>query len=147
MTKKLLRFERCRKLNLLLDFKQPAIDKFKSFINEIYNQGKSNFEVKDFAHIFEYSDLNIQSKNLFTNNTCQIKFEKIIPKLTAREEPFTLDQKVRDDLRYINVYFMLLSASFEFKEEDDVFYFMYNGSEREISKSHLKLCNIQWAIL
>lgn len=147
MEDSLLRFEKHIKLAMTLDFKQDSVDNFKRLIGDLYNQGKNSFDISDFAYLFKIEDLTDKARIGFLETSCNIKFTSItVNQVFHRDDkPFTLNLKVRDNLKHINVWYVSFSDFYNFKDEDDtILYASKNDIDFEFNKERLKNCNIKW---
>ena len=146
MEDNLFRFIKHVKLVMLEDFEQNIIDDFKRLIGDLYNQQKTSFDISDFSHLFKFENLTKTAKTNFVDNDCNIKFISMnVNQIHHREdEPFTLNLKVRDNLKHINVWYVVFSDCYtSYKEEDNEnYYFEKDEVKYEFNKQKLKNCNI-----
>lgn len=147
MSDNLLRFEKHIKLVMTTDFNQNTVDNFKRLIGDLYNQHKTSFEISDFSHLFKIEDLTNKARIDFLESNCNIKFTSIIVNQVFHrdDKPFTLNLKVRDNLKHLNVWYIAFSDFYNFKDEDDTnIYASKNDIDFEFNKERLKNCNIKW---
>ena len=146
MEDSLLRFEKHIKLAMTFDFKQDSVDNFKRLIGDLYNQGNNSFDISDFAYLFKIEDLTDKARINFLETSCNIKFTSItVNQILHRDtKPFTLNLKVRDNLKHISLHYVAFSDFYtEYKEEDsENYYFEKDEVKYEFKKLKLKSCNI-----
>jgi hypothetical protein len=147
MKDSLLRFEKHINLEMVVDFDVRTTDIFKSFIGDLRNQGKQQFEISDFSHLFKIENLTDEARINFIETSCNIKFISMnVNQVFHRDDkPFTLNLKVRDKLNHVNVWYVAFSDSYDFNDEDDkIIYASKNDIDFEFNKERLKNCNIKW---
>lgn len=146
MEDSLFRFQKYIKLEMSYDFEQNTIDDFKRLIGNMYNDNKKSFDVSDFSYLFKFENLTQNAKTTFLENSCNIKFTSItVNQILHRDtKPFTLNLKVRENLKHISLHYVAFSDCYtEYKEEDsENYYFEKDEVKYEFKKLKLKSCNI-----
>jgi hypothetical protein len=146
MDDKLFRFIKHVKLVMTEDFEQNTVDDFRRLIGNLYNQSKTSFDISDFSYLFKFENLTKTAKTNFINNYCNIKFTSMsVNQVHHRDDtPFTLNLKVRDNLKHIYVWYVLFSDYYTIHKEEDneIYYFEKDDVKYEFNKQKLKNCNI-----
>lgn len=146
MNSNLFRFVKNVKLIMTADFEQNTVDDFSRLIGNLYNQQKTSFDISDFAYLFKYENLTKTAKTEFIENDCNIKFTSMnVNQVLHRDATtFRLNLKVRDNLKHINVWYVVFSDCYtSYKEEDNEnYYFEKDGVKYEFNKQKLMNCNI-----
>ena len=140
------RFIKHVKLFMVEDFEKGTFDNFRTLISDLYNSQKTSFDISDFSYLFKFENLTKTAIINFVENDCNIKFTSMsVNQIHHRDDkPFTLNLKVRDNLKHINVWYVLFSDYYKnYKAKDgDTYFFEKDEIKYEFKKSRLNDCNI-----